>query len=182
MQIKTDKGKKGAKLDQTYPIDPSIYKSKIEVNIGDVPEFSKSALLRLALPLEQGRSILLALGKEKAYYRYFRKDGEPIPQEYLDDLVNPTKKPSTKGITFLGSYDPDIGDSRGSLTSEELIKNSQEYGSESDPNIEYWFESLDPTYEHGIDEAINKQIIVEYEEFKDRLYEAQGKKRRKKKT
>jgi hypothetical protein len=144
----------------TFGFDPST-----------IPEELRSAPLNeVYLPASRKHVVVkYNAGLQPVRYRYFRKDGKPISEDYVNKIKEGVQLPVTSGLNFWGGWNADESDSRGAANYEELVANAQEEGKENDPAKEYWFEKEEAIYEHPyMEKAGKEQLRAMEKEFNEK--------------
>jgi len=126
----------------------AIEDAEIVFDPSEVPENMKSAALAISLPLPD-RSAILNMFHDGSFYLYKRKDGKPIDESIVRRIIDGTDIPMTKGSTFMGGWDPEDADSRGSANYKELTKMAQNEEDEDDPNKPLVFQKITDSFVHG---------------------------------
>lgn len=126
----------------------AIRNSKVIFDPSTISEEDRSAALGFVLPLPDKMSIIDIFHNGKPYI-YKRKDGKPFDESIIRRIVDGTDIPLTKGDTFMGAYNPEKGDSRGSANHKELVSRAQKAGDPDDPTKDLIFEEIDDSYIHG---------------------------------
>lgn len=127
----------------------AIKNAEIVIDPRNIPENMRSAALGMAIPMPDRSSIITMFGPSKDFYVYRRKDGKALDDEIVQRIIEGVDTPMTKGDTFMGSWDPDVGDSRGSASYKELVKMAQKAGDPDDPSKPLIFEKIEDSFVHG---------------------------------
>lgn len=98
-------------------------------------------------------------GLKPVRYLYYRKDGQPIPDDYVSKIIEGLQLPVSSGKSFWGTWSADQSDSRGAANYDELVKNAQEEGKPDDPSKLYWFVKEEAIYEHPYMEKAGKEEL-----------------------
>jgi len=157
-----------------------VKNSKFDFDLADVPEDLRSAPLNEVYTPSDRRHVTVKYnaGLKPVRYLYYRKDGRPLSEDYVNKIKEGTQLPVSSGMSFWGVWNADKSDSRGAANYEELVKNSQEEGTQDDPNKEYWFVKEEAVYEHPYMELKGKKELRELE----KKFNEERKKRKKKAT
>ena len=127
----------------------TVKNAKILMDPKEVPEEERSAALGMVLTPPDRKDISVMFGPSGKFYRYFRKDGSPIEEDIVKELEVGQRFPITTGRTFMGAWDADEEDSRGTVAYKRLVAQAQKMGKEDDPKKQYWFQEVDSTFTHG---------------------------------
>lgn len=175
-----------------------VQDAKIVIDPKDVPEEDRSAALGFVLTPPSRRDILISHGASGKFYRYWKKDGSPIDEKIVSELKVGQRFPISTGRTYMGGWDADDEDSRGTVAYHSLTMKGQKYGEEdkktkmmnkktkddagkviSEEEIEvpldYWYEEYEDTYTHGYIKKFLKLLRAAIKAFRPK------KKRKKKK-
>ena len=138
-----------------------VRNSTFDFDINSIPEHLRSAPLNeVYLPYDKRHvSVKYNQGLKPVKYLYFRKDGQPISNDYINKIVEGIQLPISSGKSFWGAWSANESDSRGAANYEELVKNSQEEGEKDDPSKEYWFIKEEALYEHPYMEKFGKEEL-----------------------
>jgi hypothetical protein len=126
----------------------AIKKAKIVFDPSKVPESEKSAALAFSVPMPD-RSSIINMFHDGSYYVYRRKDGKPIDESIIKRIIEGQDIPMTTGETFMGSWNQDTGDSRGSAAFKELTAMAQDATKPDDPTKPLIFEKITNSFTHG---------------------------------
>jgi len=142
-----------------------VKNAKFDFDLSDVPEDLRSAPLNeVYLPYDKRHvTVKYNAGLKPIHYIYFRKDGQSIPNDYINKIVQGVQLPVSSGKSFWGVWNADKSDSRGAANYEELVANSQEEGEKDNPEKEYWFIQEEALYEHPYMELKGKKELRELE-------------------
>ncbi len=140
---------KSIPLDQLQAEPEMVKNAKIVIDPSMVPENTRSAALSFAMAPPSRKDIYISYGLDGKFYKYSRKDGQPLDEEVVNKIKDGLEMPITTGETYLGSWNKDQADSRGAFAIKELVKNAQRQGEEDDPSKPYTFEELPSIYIHG---------------------------------
>lgn len=133
----------------------AIKKAKIVFDPSKVPESERSAALAISLPMPD-RSAIINMFHDGSFYVYRRKDGKPIDESIIRRVIDGQDMPISSGETFMGAWNQDTGDSRGSASFKELTAMAQDATKEDDPTKELIFEKITDQYTHGYIKEIMK--------------------------
>jgi hypothetical protein len=126
----------------------AIKKAKIVFDPSKVPEADRSAALAISLPMPD-RSAIVNMFHDGSFYIYRRKDGQPIDESIIRRIVDGQDIPMTTGESFMGAWNQDTGDSRGSASFKELTAMAQDASKPDDPSKPLVFEKITNGYTHG---------------------------------
>jgi len=126
----------------------AIKNAKIVFDPSKVPEADRSAALSISLPMPD-RSAIVNMFHDGSFYVYRRKDGQPIDDSIIKRIVEGQDIPITTGETFMGAWNNDKGDSRGSASFKELTSLAQDASKPDDPTKPLVFEKITNGYTHG---------------------------------
>lgn len=126
----------------------AIKKAKIVFDPSKVSESEKSAALAFSVPMPD-RSAIINMFHDGSYYVYRRKDGKPIDESIIKRIIEGQDIPMTTGETFMGSWNQDTGDSRGSASFKELTAMAQDPTKPDDPSKPLIFEKITNSFTHG---------------------------------
>ena len=143
----------------------SIKKAKIVFDPSSVPEDMRSAALGISIPLPDKSAIIQMFGSSGEFYIYKRKDGKPISEDVIRKIIDGTELPISTGETYMGAWNADEPDSRGSASHKYLVKNSQKETDEDDPGKEYYVEKLEDKFIHGYLQQFMKMLKEASSEF-----------------
>jgi hypothetical protein len=174
---------------------PSVSNSHVTFDLSKVPEEDRSAALSFVEMPKSRKDIIIKFGLTESPYRYWRKDGKPISEHLAMALQKGMTLPITDGDEFMGAWNSDKADSRGTVSSKEIIQKSQEFEGKDkegknipdDPSKEYWMEPLESVFIHGYFKQFYDELGIKKETF-DRakaerlLREGKRKKARKEKN
>lgn len=169
--IDIDGKKHKVSLDEIQSEPDEVKKSKFDFDLNSISEDLRSAPLNeVYIPYDKRHvSVKYNAGLKPVRYLYFRKDGQPIGNEYINKIVQGVQLPVSSGSSFWGAWDADKADSRGSANHAELVSNSQEEGQKDDPSKEYWFIKEEALYEHPYLEKKGKEELRQMEkEFNEK--------------
>jgi hypothetical protein len=126
----------------------AIKKAKIVFDPSKVPEADRSAALAISLPMPD-RSAIVNMFHDGSFYIYRRKDRQPIDESIIRRVVEGQDIPMTTGESFMGAWNQDTGDSRGSASFKELTAMAQDASKPDDPSKPLVFEKITNGYTHG---------------------------------
>lgn len=126
----------------------AIKKAKIVFDPAKIPEEERSAALAISLPMPD-RSAIINMFHDGSFYVYKRKDGKPIDDTIIKRIVEGQDIPISTGETFMGAWNQNNGDSRGSASFKELTAMAQDATKEDDPSKPLIFEKITNGYTHG---------------------------------
>jgi len=126
-----------------------VKQAKIVVDPFDIPEEERSAALGFVLTPPDKRDIMISHGPSGKFYRYWKKDGSAIDQSLVDQLKVGQTLPISSGETYMGAWDSEKEDSRGTVAYHQLTKQAQKTGTSDDKSKDYWFQEMDSTFIHG---------------------------------
>lgn len=126
----------------------AIKKAKIVFDPSKVPESERSAALAISLPMPD-RSAIINMFHDGSYYVYRRKDGKPIDESIVRRVIDGQDMPISSGESFMGAWNQDTGDSRGSAAHKELTAMAQDATKPDDPTKPLIFEKITDNYTHG---------------------------------
>lgn len=140
-----------------------IKRAQIVIKPEDIPENLRSAALGFVSVPKSRRDIDIMYGPSGNFYRYYRKDGKPVPEDVIEKLREGQTMPISSGDTYMGAFDASFADSRGTVAYHALKAKAQskeavEKGvtrkgkhvqEEDDPSKEYWVEELESPFIHG---------------------------------
>lgn len=126
----------------------AIKKAKIVFDPSNIPEDERSAALAISLPMPD-RSAIINMFHDGSFYIYRRKDGQPIDESVIKRVVEGQDIPISSGETFMGAWNNEKGDSRGSASFKELTALAQDASKEDDPTKPLIFEKITDGYTHG---------------------------------
>jgi len=118
----------------------AIKKAKIVFDPSKVPEKDRSAALAISLPMPD-KSSIINMFHDGSFYVYKRKDGKPIEDSIIQRIIEGQDIPISTGETFMGAWNQDTGDSRGSASFKELTAMAQDANQPDDPTKPLIFES-----------------------------------------
>lgn len=144
----------------------------IVIDPKEVPEEERSAALGFVLTPPSRRDIMISHGPSGKFYRYWRKDGGKVEESIVEQLKEGQRFPISTGRTYMGAYDSEDEDSRGTVAYHRLSSKAQKHGEQDkktktikgkirdeDGNIigqedvevplDYWYEEYENTYTHG---------------------------------
>lgn len=144
-----EKGKvRQVPMDSLRSQPEAIKKAKIVFDPSKVPESERSAALAMSLPMPDNSSIINVF-PDGSIYLYRRKDGKPIEDSIIKRVIEGQDIPMTTGETFMGAWNQDNGDSRGSAAYKELTSMAQDATKPDDPTKPLVFEKITNSYTHG---------------------------------
>jgi hypothetical protein len=157
-----------------------VKNAKFDFDLADVPEDLRSAPLNEVYTPSDRRHVTVKYnaGLKPVRYLYYRKDGRPLSEDYVNKIKEGIQLPVSSGRSFWGVWNADKSDSRGAANYEELVANAQEEGTPDDPKKEYWFVKEEAIYEHPYMELKGKKELRELE----KKFNEERKKRKKKAT
>lgn len=126
----------------------AIKNSKIVFDPSKVPESDRSAALAISLPMPD-RSAIVNMFHDGSFYIYKRKDGQPIDESVVKRIIEGQDIPISTGETFMGAWNQENGDSRGSASFKELTAMAQNADEEDDPSKPLIFEKITNSFTHG---------------------------------
>lgn len=181
--VNIDGKNKQVKASDAHAISPYLKDTKVEIDLADIPEDAKSAALNTVAPANNGKSVIVRYGLGKKFYLFSRKDGQPLDPSIIQSFIVGQKKPSTKGTTLLGGWDPSVGDSRGSAAYDALTRMAQNPDEPDDPNKpiiveEFSFEE-GKGFQHGFHKKFDDILSDLVKEFNTSYREQHGKKKKK---
>jgi len=156
-------------VEDLEPEPEEIKRAEIIIKPEEIPENLRSAALGFVSVPKSRRDIDIMYGPSGKFYRYYRKDGKPVPDDIVEKLREGQTMPISSGDTYMGAFDASIADSRGTVAYHDLKSKAQskeavEHGVEKkgkhmkekdDPSKEYWYEALESPFIHGfIDEFL----------------------------
>ncbi len=169
--VEIDGKAKKVPLDELEGEPEEVRNSTIDFDLNTIPEDLRSAPLNEVYTPADRRHVTVKYnqGLKPVRYIYYRKDGKPVPEEFIGKIREGVQLPITSGMNFWGAWDADKADSRGAANYEELVRNSQEEGKPNDPTKHYWFAKEEAIYEHPYMEKLGKEELRKREkEFNDR--------------
>jgi hypothetical protein len=92
---------------------------------------------------------MISHGPSGKFYRYYRKDKEAIDEDIVERLRVGQTKPVSTGKSYMGWWDADISDSRGTIAYRDLTQMAQREGEPDDPSKPLLFEEFENTFTHG---------------------------------
>lgn len=125
-----------------------IKKAKIVFDPSKIPESNRSASLAISLPMPD-KSAIINMFHDGSFYIYRRKDGKPIEDSIIQRIIEGQDIPISTGETFMGAWNQDSGDSRGSASFKELTAMSQDATKPDDPTKPLIFEKITNSFTHG---------------------------------
>lgn len=157
-----------------------VIESKFDFDPSKIPEELRSAPLNEVYTPGDRRHVTVKFnaGLKPVRYLYYRKDGQPIPDQFISKIKEGVQLPITSGLNFWGAWDASKSDSRGAANYQELVSNSQEEGEEDDPSKEYWLIKEEEIYSHPYNEKAGKEELRR----REKEFNEANKKRKKKRT
>lgn len=151
---------KNIPLEELTPEKEYIRKAKLVFDPSQISEKDRSGALGMVYKSPDSKAISMMYGPSGKFYRFRRKDGQPIKEEDLSKIREGITLPITSGDTWMGSWNADDADSRGAHAYAEFQKKSQDpkkIGTttkkgdkiEEDPSKEYWVEEEPEVFTHG---------------------------------
>lgn len=155
-----------------------IRDSKFDFDPASIPEDLRSAPLNEVYVPGNRKHVTVKYnaGLKPVRYQYFRKDGKPISEDFIEKIKKGVQLPVSSGLNFWGGWNADESDSRGSANHEELVSNAQLEGEKDNPSKEYWFVKEEAIYEHPYLEKAGKEQLRKLEK---EFNEAQKKSKKK---
>jgi len=151
----------------------AIKKAKIVFDPSKVPESERSAALAISLPMPD-KSAIINMFHDGTFYMYRRKDGKPIDDSIIRRIIDGQDIPISTGETFMGAWNQDNGDSRGSASYKELTAMAQDATKPDDPSKPLIFSKIKDVFIHGyLKEA--QRLLKET----NRMFSAKAKKQKK---
>lgn len=129
----------------------AIKKAKIVFDPSSIPEDDRSAALAISLPMPD-KSGIINMFHDGSFYLYKRKDGKPLDETLIKRITEGQDIPITSGDTYMGAWNLDKGDSRGSAAHKELTAMSQsleDMSKKDDPAKQLTFEKITNGFTHG---------------------------------
>lgn len=129
----------------------SIKKAKIVFDPEKVPESDRSAALAISIPMPD-RSAIINMFHDGSFYLYKRKDGKPLDESVIKRVIEGHDIPISSGETFMGAWNNEKGDSRGSASYKELTAMAQsmeDMAKQDDPSKQLTFEKITDSFTHG---------------------------------
>ena len=156
-----------------------IKRAEIVIRPEEIPENLRSAALGFVSVPKSRRDIDIMYGPSGKFYRYYRKDGKPIPDDVIEKLREGQTMPISSGDTYMGAFDASVADSRGTVAYHDLKARAQnkeavEKGmmrkgrlvkEENDPEKELWYEELESPFIHGFIEQFLKTLTTRSHEY-----------------
>jgi hypothetical protein len=143
----------------------TVKNAKIVFDPTQIPEELKSAALTYVIAPSSRNDVMISFGPSGKFYRYYRKDGKPVDEDIIKKLEEGTEMPMTSGSSYMGAWNADKADSRGTVATHELRDKAQKAGTVDNPVKEYWFEELDVPFMHGFYEEFNKILKTMSKKF-----------------
>lgn len=138
-------------MDQLRGQPEAVKKAKIVFDPNKVPEEDRSAALAISIPMPD-KSAILNMFHDGSFYIYKRKDGKPLDESIIKRVIEGQDIPLTTGETFMGAWNQDKGDSRGSAAYKELTSMAQsleDMAKQDDPGKPLTFEKITNSFTHG---------------------------------
>jgi hypothetical protein len=95
------------------------------------------------------KSAIINMFHDGSFYMYKRKDGKPIDESIIRRIIDGQDIPMTTGESFMGAWNQENGDSRGSASHKELTSLAQDASKPDDPSKPLVFEKITDLYTHG---------------------------------
>lgn len=152
----------------------AIKKAKIVFDPSKIPEDDRSAALAISIPMPD-RSGIINMFHDGSFYLYKRKDGQPLEEDLIRRVIDGQDIPITSGDTFMGAWNNEKGDSRGSASFKELVAMAQDSTKEDDPSKPLMFTKITDSFTHGYMKEFQRLL-----KETTRLYSAKPKKEKKK--
>lgn len=157
------------KVEDIYAEPERIKKAKIVFDPTTVPEELRSAALGMVMVDDENRGVNVMYGPSGEFVKYVRKDGQPIGEKEIQALQEGMTLPITSGEAYMGGWDKDVADSRGSHAVHEFkLKAQEKYPKKpeaDDPNKIYWVYPLKKTFTHGILQGLFDLLGVNVSDF-----------------
>jgi hypothetical protein len=151
----------------------AIKNAKIVFDASKVPESDRSAALAISLPMPD-KSAIINMFHDGSFYMYRRKDGKPIEDSVISRIIEGQDIPMSTGETFMGAWNQDNGDSRGSASFKELTAMAQDATKPDDPTKPLIFEKITNGFTHGYLKEFMKSL-----KEANRMFSAKTKKQKK---
>jgi len=151
----------------------AIKKAKIVFDPSKVPESERSAALAISLPMPD-KSAIINMFHDGSFYMYKRKDGQPLDESIIKRIIEGQDIPISTGETFMGAWNQDNGDSRGSASFKELTAMAQDASKPDDPTKPLIFYKITNGYVHGYITEFMRSI-----KETNRMFSAKPKKQKK---
>jgi hypothetical protein len=126
----------------------AIKNAKIVFDPSKVPEEDRSAALAISIPMPD-RSAIVNMFHDGSFYVYKRKDGQPLDESIIKRIIDGQDIPISTGETYMGAWNNEKGDSRGSASFKELVSMAQDASKPDDPSKPLVFEKITNSFTHG---------------------------------